>query len=155
MHVTSTQGLTVELLVGPANGASRIYVWAVAAPAGQAVGMHFHGGEEIIRVLYGRLHVRVADSTRELTTGEILIVPAGTHHGYRAEEHSEIEVYGEIGAGEFLVFRGEQGSERIEEIFMAGAPWSREPADPLAYCAHEELMVRYTQSLAEYPLEIE
>jgi len=154
MHVTSTQGLTVELLVGPAQGASRIYIWAVAASAGQAVGMHFHGGEEIIRVLYGRLHVRVADSTRELTTGEILIVPAGTHHGYRAGETSEIEVYGEIGAGEFLVFRDDRGAERVEEIFMAGAPWSRVPADLSAYCAHEELMARYAESLAGYPLEV-
>jgi quercetin dioxygenase-like cupin family protein len=154
MHVTSTQGLTVELLVGPEHGAGKIYIWAVAAPAGQAVGMHYHGGEEILRVLYGRLHVRVGDKTRELTTGEILIVPPGTHHGYRALENSELEVYGEIGAGEFLVFRDGNG-ERVEEIFMAGAPWSREPGDPSAYRAHEDLMARYAESLAGYPLEVD
>jgi quercetin dioxygenase-like cupin family protein len=154
MHVTNIQGLTVELLVGPKHGASRIYIWAVAAAKGQSVGMHYHNGEEIIRVLYGRLHVRVGDSSRELTNGELLIVPAGTHHGYVAEETAEIEVYGEIGAGEFLVYRDADGSERVEEVFMAGAPWSREPSDGSAFCTHQDLLERYRESLKGYPLEV-
>ena len=116
--------------------------------------MHYHGGEEIIRVLYGRLHVRVGDSQRELSTGEILILPAGTRHGYRALENCEIEVYGEIGMGEYLIFRDEDGEERTEEIFMAGAPWSESPEDPTMYCTHEELMARYAESLAGYPLGV-
>lgn len=154
MHVTSTQGLSVELLVGPRHGASRIYIWAVEAPSGQAVGMHFHGGEEILRVLYGRLLVRVGESTRELTNGEILIVPPGVHHGYRALENTEIEVYGEIGAGEFVVFQDGEGGETVREVFMAGAPWSREPDDANLYLSHDELMRIYEGSLSGYPLEV-
>jgi quercetin dioxygenase-like cupin family protein len=152
MRVTNARGLTVELLVGPEHGATKIYVWCVAAPSGQTVGMHHHNGEELIRVLYGQLHMRVEDAARVLGPGEVVILPPGTRHGYRALEDSEIEVYGEIGSGEFLTISQSDGSTRVEEVFQEGAPWSRTPDDPAKYMTHTELLARYEESLANDPL---
>jgi quercetin dioxygenase-like cupin family protein len=153
MHVTNLRGLSVELLVGPEHGATRIFIWCVAAQSGEIVGVHHHEGEEIIRVLYGRLLMRVDDATRELSAGEVVILTPGTVHAYRALEDSEIEVYGEIGAGEFLHFVGADGADRIDEVFMAGAPWSRTPSDPSQYSSHKELLNKYRETLKHHPLE--
>jgi mannose-6-phosphate isomerase-like protein (cupin superfamily) len=126
----------------------------VAAQKGEMVGMHYHHGEELFRVLYGRLHVRVDDATQVLGAGQVLIVPAGTRHGYVALEDSEIEVYGEIGAGEFMTVHEPDGSSHDEEIFMEGAPWSRTPGESSQYITHAELLARYRASLAHEPLEL-
>ena len=154
MKVINIRGVGVDALVGPEHGATRMYIWCVTAQAGQVIGMHHHNGEELIRVLYGRLHFRVENATREVGAGEVVILPAGTRHGYRALEDTEIEEYGEIGAGEFLTVRDADGTMRTEEVFVVGAPWSRKPVDSSQYLTHEELLAKYQASVETDPLDL-
>jgi quercetin dioxygenase-like cupin family protein len=152
MNVIDIHGITVDAVVGPEHGATRLFIWCVTAEAGQAIGMHHHDGEELFRVLYGRLRFRVGDNTREVSAGEVVIIPPGTRHGYVALENSEVEILGEIGAGEFITVRHPDGSSRDEEQFVRGHPWSRVPADESLYSTEEELLERYRASLAADPI---
>ncbi len=153
MRVINIRGVEVDALVGPQHGASRIFIWCVTAQAGQTIGMHHHEGEELIRVLYGRLKMRVGDQRRELSAGEVVIIPAGTRHGYRALEDSEIEVYGEIGMGEFITLPSANGESPAREVFVKGQPWSRSPSDESQYISHAELLERYRESALHDPID--
>lgn len=153
MRIINIRGVEVDALVGPEHGASRIFIWCVTVQAGQIIGMHHHDGEELIRVLYGRLSLRVGDTTRELGAGQVVIVPPGTRHGYRALEDTEIEVYGEIGMGEFITLAGQDGTPKTEELFVKGQPWSRIPDDEASYITHQELLAKYRESAKIDPIE--
>ncbi len=152
MRIINIRGVEVDALVGPEHGASRIFIWCVTVQAGQIIGMHHHEGEELIRVLYGRLSLRVGDTTRELGAGQVVIVPPGTRHGYRALEDTEIEVYGEIGMGEFITVSGPDGTPQTEELFVKGQPWSRTPADEAKYITHQQLLAKYRESAELDPI---
>lgn len=153
MRVINIRGVEVDALVGPEHGATRIFIWCVTVQAGQVIGMHHHEGEELIRVLYGRLQFRVGDQRRELGAGEVVILPSGTKHGYRAIEDTEIEVYGEIGMGEFVSVVGGDGEATEQELFVKGQPWSRMPADDGQYMTHEELLAQYRESILVDPID--
>lgn len=151
MKVIDIRGITVDALVGPQHGATRLYVWCVTAERGQVIGLHHHHGEELIRVLYGRLRFRVGDDERDVQAGEVVIVPPGAAHAYVALEDTEIEVYGEIGAGEFFQVTDPDGAVREEEIFVRGHPWSSTPADESQYSTEAELLARYRDWYTQNP----
>ena len=44
--------------------------------------LHFHAGDEIVRVLAGRARLRLPDGCREVAAGDTLIVPAGVAHRF-------------------------------------------------------------------------
>ena len=61
VKVIDIRGISVDAMVGPEHGATRIFVWCVSAGQGQVIGLHHHHGEELIRVLYGCLRFRLGD----------------------------------------------------------------------------------------------
>lgn len=152
MRVVNIRGVEVDALVGPEHGAGRIFIWCVTVQAGEVIGIHHHNGEELIRVLYGNLRMRVGDQQREVGAGQVVIIPPETWHGYRALEDTEIEVYGEIGMGEFLSVIDAEGNEIIEEIFVQGSPWSRTPDSAAQYINHEQLLAKYRDVEARNPI---
>ena len=151
MKVIDIRGITVDALVGPQHGASRIFIWCVTAQQGQVIGLHHHHGEELFRVLYGRLRFRVGDEVRDVRTGEVVIIPPEADHAYLALEDTELEIYGEIGAGEFFRVIDPDGTVREEEVFVKGHPWSRTPPDESQYSTQDELFARYRVWYAENP----
>jgi hypothetical protein len=120
-----------------------LFIWCTTAPAGQVVALHHHLGEELIRVLYGKLRFRAGDQVRDLGPGEVVIVEPGIVHGYITLEDAEIEVYGEIGAGFFVSTDSPDGSTHVEEIFVRNVPWSRVPADDGQYITRAEQLERF------------
>ncbi|GAB3792946.1 helix-turn-helix transcriptional regulator [Dyella agri] len=44
--------------------------------------LHFHAGDEIVRVLAGRARLRLPDGCREVAAGDTLVVPAGVVHRF-------------------------------------------------------------------------
>ena len=78
-----------------------------------------------------------------MRAGEVVIVPPGDAHAYVALEDAELEINGEIGAGEFFRVTGPDGSVREEEVFVRGHPWSRTPPDDRQYTTQDELFARY------------
>ena len=153
MNIIDIHGITVDAIVGPEHGATRLFIWCVTVEVGESIGMHHHNGEELFRVLYGRLRFRVGEQIREVSAGEVVIIPPGTKHGYIALENSEVEILGEIGAGEFITLRNSDGTTREEEQFVRGHPWSRTPEDESLYSTEDELLDRYKASLAQDPIE--
>jgi quercetin dioxygenase-like cupin family protein len=151
LKVIDIRGITVDALVGPQHGASRIFIWCVTAQQGQVIGLHHHHGEELFRVLYGRLRFRVGDEVRDVRAGEVVIIPPQADHAYMALEDTELEIYGEIGAGEFFRVTDADGTVREEEVFVQGHPWSRTPPDESHYSTQDDLFARYRAWYAENP----
>ena len=143
MNVIDIRGFSEDAIVGPNNGATRLFIWCTTVLAGQVIGLHHHLGEELIRVLYGKLRFRVGKQVRDIGPGEVVIVEPGIPHGYITLEDAEIEIYGEIGAGIFVTVEDPDGASREEEIFVRNAPWSRIPADESQYITREEQLKRF------------
>ena len=151
MNVIDIRGFTEDAIVGPENGATRLFIWCTTVEAGHVVGLHTHLGEEFSRVLYGRLRFRVGDQVQEIGAGEVVIVEPGTLHGYIALEDTEIEIYGEIGSGIFIPAGSPNGSTELEEIFVRNVPWSRTPPDEHQYITRAEQLDRFRARYADDP----
>jgi quercetin dioxygenase-like cupin family protein len=82
------------VLVGPDDGATRI--WMVRGPfaADERVALHTHAGEEVFRVLTGRVRFTVGDERRECGRGTIVVIPPQTEHGFVALTEAELEAWG-------------------------------------------------------------
>ena len=127
MHVVDVEGYDTAIVIGPDQGATRLCLWAVTEESGLIIAPHHHHGEEIFRVLYGRLWFTVGGQTHDVTAGKAVIVPAGTTHSHAVIEEAEIEIVGQIGAGIFVWAKDADGEIVEEEIFVRGVPWSRTP----------------------------
>ena len=145
MYVIDLHGFSDDAIVGPEHGATRIFIWCTTAVAGHVVGLHYHQGEEISRVLYGRLRFRVGDEVREVGAGEVVIIPPGVDHAYRVLEDAAIESYGEIGSGIFSRIRQLDGSYEAQEVYVREVPWSRVPPPGKAYVSREDQLRRFRQ----------
>jgi quercetin dioxygenase-like cupin family protein len=146
MKVVDLRGLNGDPVVGPEQGATRLFIWCVTEPAGEVLGPHFHLGEELFRVLSGRVQFLVGDSQREVGPGEVIIIPPGTVHGHTVIEDAELEVLGEIASGVFITVEELDGTSREQEVFVRGVPWSRVPEGPSQYISREEQLRRFRSS---------
>jgi len=151
MNVIDIRGFTEDAIVGPGNGATRLFIWCTSVQAGQVVGLHRHHGEELMRVLYGRLRFRVGEQTRDLGPGEVVIIQPEIVHGYLALDDAEIEIYGEIGSGIFVPRQGDANGTQFEEIFVRDVPWSRAPQDERQYITRAEQLELFRSRYAADP----
>jgi quercetin dioxygenase-like cupin family protein len=151
MNVIDIRGFTEDAVVGPQNGASRLFIWCTSVQAGEVVALHRHLGEELIRVLYGKLRFHVSGETREIGPGEVVIVEPGAVHGYITVEDADIEVYGEVGSGVFVPKATSDGSTVFDEVFIRDVPWSRTPPDDSLYITRAEQLDRFRTSYAAAP----
>jgi quercetin dioxygenase-like cupin family protein len=154
MMVVDIRGIADDALVGPEQGASRIFLWCITALAGYRIGLHLHYGEEMFRVLSGRLRFRVGDETRDVGAGAIIVIPPRTPHAYVALEDSELEVYGQIGSGEFALVVQPDGVVHEIEVFVRDIPWSRKPPDASQYISREERLRQHHAWFETNPFEL-
>jgi mannose-6-phosphate isomerase-like protein (cupin superfamily) len=70
-------------LVGADHGIDGISVILVEAPPGSSVSLHRHDYDEVIIVQAGRGLFRAGDDEAEVGGGALVVVPAGTPHGFR------------------------------------------------------------------------
>lgn len=145
MNIVNLRLIDREALVGPAQGTSRIFMWCVTSPAGRLIGLHRHGAEEIFRILSGKVRYQVDNETREVSPGEIIVIPAGAVHAYVTVEDAELEVYGIVGAREFMITRNADGTTSEEEIFVRELPWTGTPPDEGRYISRAERLRRYVE----------
>lgn len=153
MKVVDIRGIEDDALVGPSQGAERIFLWCISARAGYRIGLHLHHGEEMFRILSGRLRFRVGEETRDVDSGAIIVIPPRTPHAYIALEDSELEVYGQIGSGEFGLVTEPDGTIREEEVFVRDIPWSRVPDDESRYMTREERLRQHRAWFEANPFE--
>ncbi|PZS28489.1 MAG: hypothetical protein DLM59_14465 [Pseudonocardiales bacterium] len=62
---------------------SRLMVVAGRLPDGDVGPVHAHEGDEVLRVVSGRVLVRCGDHQRVCEAGELVVVPPGVLHGFR------------------------------------------------------------------------
>jgi hypothetical protein len=143
MNVADIRGRSEDWLIGPEQGTQRLFVWAATLERGHSVGKHLHHGEELFRVLYGRLRFLVESDVREVRAGEIVIIPPGTIHGYTALQDSELEIYGEIACGVFTKIDRADGSAADVESYVRGLPWTRIPPAESMYTTRDEQLMGF------------
>ena len=145
MNVVNLRLIDREALVGPRQGTSHIFLWCVSSMAGRVIGAHRHDAEEIFRILSGRIRYQVDGEAREIGPGEIIVIPPGAVHAYVTLEDAELEVYGIVGAREFMVTRNPDGTTSEEEVFVRELPWTAVPPDERLYITREERIRRYVE----------
>jgi hypothetical protein len=64
---------------------------------------------------------------------------------YTALEDTEVEIYGEVGAGIFVMERQPDGTRREKELFVRGVPWSRVPPDESMYVTRAVQLQRFRE----------
>ena len=143
MNVADIRGRSENWLIGPEQGTRHLFVWAATLEKGHAVGKHLHHGEELFRVLYGRLRFLVGADIHEVRAGEIVIIPPGRVLGYSVLQSAELELYGEIGSGVFLPQQNPDGTIIEQESFVRGLPWTRTPPDESMYITREEQLMSF------------
>jgi hypothetical protein len=151
MNIIDIRVLSDDAIVGRDHGASRIFIWCTAAPSGHVVGLHHHNGEELFRVLSGKIRLRVGEDVSELRSGGVAIINPGVVHGYVVLEDAELEFYGEIGSGVFIPSIGSDGSHSVTEIFVRDVPWSRMPDSDHDYISREEQLRRFRAEYQQQP----
>lgn len=151
MNVIDLRGFSDDAIVGPEHGATRIFIWCTSAIAGHLIGPHHHKGEEISRVLSGKLRFRVGDDVRVVAAGEVVIIPPGIEHAYQVLEDAEIEAYGQIGSGIFTTEQREDGTIVEQEIYVQGVPWSRTPPPGKSYVSREDQLRRFRRQFEDQP----
>jgi mannose-6-phosphate isomerase-like protein (cupin superfamily) len=144
MSFIDTNGIENGTLLGAEHGATRVFIFrGRRVPPGPVAAPHRHRGDEAIRVVRGRLRVRVGAETRVIGPGEIACIPPHTDHAFIVVDEADVEVFGEQRMGEFVTVQDADGSEHDEEIFMREFPWSRVPPSDDAYTPLAELLARY------------
>jgi mannose-6-phosphate isomerase-like protein (cupin superfamily) len=95
-NVSSGERIAI-IATGAATGGRLFSMEYVLAPGGAGVDEHFHPNAEMrIRVLSGTLTCRVGGAIREISPGEVIVLPPGTLHDQRncgTEEVHAIEEY--------------------------------------------------------------
>src|SRR5688500_16446378 len=116
MKVVDLHVYDADVPIGPEHGASRLFIWCLPLAHDAFLSAHHQGGEELFRILYGRLRFTVENETRNVGPGEVVIVPQGVEHSYVALEETEVEIYGEVGAGVYVTERNPDGSRCEKEL---------------------------------------
>ena len=74
---------TAALFEGEARAGIDISIFVVRTPPGRAVELHVHPYSETFLLLEGEGRWTAGDLVTELRPEQILVVPAGTPHGFR------------------------------------------------------------------------
>jgi quercetin dioxygenase-like cupin family protein len=114
---------------GSEHGLRRLLLADGRLPEGEVGAVHTHGGDELIRVVSGRLQARVGDRRFHCGPGEMLVVPPGVEHGFVVVAEAVVEVVAEQDMGSTYAVVEPDGTVREVEVHRAGVPWDR-PAGP-------------------------
>ena len=71
---------------GPTITGEHLEVGYYSEPKGTGAKAHHHKSEQIMLVLEGRMRMRIADETREISAGEVAVIPGDVDHEQMALE---------------------------------------------------------------------
>jgi len=128
-----------RVVAGESTGLSRLLLAVGRLPAETPGPVHLHHGEEILHVLDGRLLVRIGEVRRECGPGDVIIVPAGEWHGFRALEETVLEVVAEQRIGTVYPVRSADGATELVEVHRRDMPWGRPPRDQTSWTDDTEM----------------
>jgi quercetin dioxygenase-like cupin family protein len=142
--------------VGRDDGATRIWIAGGPMPAGQSVGLHRHGGDEIFQVLAGMVRFHVDGKNIDIGGGHFVVVPPFTEHGFKVlTDDARMQIVGEIEMGEWVTVIEPDGGRRQVEIRSTVMPWHRRPleGEELDFAAMLAMMESTSHILDQDPTE--
>jgi quercetin dioxygenase-like cupin family protein len=118
-----------RVVAGRETGLRRTMFVVGHLPAGDYGPVHLHHGDEVLRILEGELLIRVGDERRTCGAGDVVVVPPGVLHGFRALSDVTLEVVAEYDIGTVFPVRDARGEQHLVEVFRSDMPWGRRPPD--------------------------
>jgi quercetin dioxygenase-like cupin family protein len=126
-------------LIGEQDGTAAIYLVRHTVSAGYYAGLHYHHGDEAIRVVSGEVCCRIGDETRVCGPGTILVIPPDVEHGFIVLADSVLETFGQRKVGSYTIVLDPDGTRRVVETFVPGRPWHHDPPAGTGHTTLEEL----------------
>jgi uncharacterized RmlC-like cupin family protein len=127
------------ILIGEWDGTAAIYLVRQTVSAGYYAGLHYHHGDEAIRVVSGEVCCRIGDETRVCGPGTILVIPPNVEHGFIVLADSVLETFGQRKVGSYTIVLDPDGTRRVVETFVQGRPWHHDPPAGTGHTTLEEL----------------
>jgi len=75
-------GVLTRMRTSAVNGAGQLCIFEQWCETGHGAPTHLHAVEEVLHVLDGKADVWIGDEHATLTSGQLVIVPAGRKHGF-------------------------------------------------------------------------
>ena len=75
-------GVLTRMRTSAINGAGQLCIFEQWCETGHGAPTHLHAVEEVLHVLDGTADVWIGDEHATLTSGQLVIVPAGRKHGF-------------------------------------------------------------------------
>jgi quercetin dioxygenase-like cupin family protein len=85
-EVAAGRATTVQVLVGPGDGAPHFAMRRFVMGADGGMPLHTNAVEHEQYVLRGRARITLGESEQEVAAGDVLYIPAGLPHAYRVVE---------------------------------------------------------------------
>jgi mannose-6-phosphate isomerase-like protein (cupin superfamily) len=127
-----------QLVAAEAEGLQRL-LFAIGRLPTDAVGaVHHHLGDELIRVVKGKIRFTVDAEQRTCHAGDLVVIPPRIKHGFVVEEEAVVEVIGEQRMGSYYVVLEPDGRSRTVEVHRRDVPWDRDPANGI-WTSHDEM----------------
>src|ERR1043165_1279232 len=95
------KGVLTRMRVTAANGGTQLCLFEQWCEVGHGAPTHLHAVEEVLHVLQGEADVWVGERQATLTSGQLMIVPAGVKHGFSNCGTSELHIQSTLAAPVF------------------------------------------------------
>lgn len=136
-HAPEQPGFRV--IAGSEHLLTRLLVCVGRIPPREVAAVHYHRGDEIVRVVDGEVEFVIGDVRRRGGPGDLLVIPPGVSHGFTAgQAGAVIEVVAEQNMGSYYSVVSDEGRRLDVEVHRAGVPWDTpapeggQPTDPAA-----------------------
>jgi mannose-6-phosphate isomerase-like protein (cupin superfamily) len=94
-------GVTTRMRTSAVNGARQLCIFEQWCDVGHGAPTHLHAVEEVLHVLDGRAEVWIGDERATLTSGQLVIVPAGRKHGFSNTGRGVLHIQSTLAASVF------------------------------------------------------
>jgi quercetin dioxygenase-like cupin family protein len=129
-----------SVVAGSEQGLSKLLLIRGTLPPADRGFIHYHDGDEIIRVLRGEITVVVGDERRTCRQGDVAVIPPHTRHGFVVGDAEVlVEVISEQGMRSFIAVEGDGGEPQMSELHRADVPFDRDPPPGRPHTSEEEL----------------
>ena len=94
-------GVLTRMRTSAVNGASQLCLFEQWCEPGHGAPTHLHAVEEVLHVLDGQADVWVEEAHATLTSGQLLVVPAGRKHGFSNSGSTVLHIQSTLAAPVF------------------------------------------------------
>jgi mannose-6-phosphate isomerase-like protein (cupin superfamily) len=91
-------GVITRMRVSAVTGAVQLCIFEQWCEPGCGAPTHLHAVEEVLTVLEGQAEFWIEDEREAVSAGQSVIVPAGSHHGFRNTGVATLHVQSTIAA---------------------------------------------------------